>query len=171
MYSVFNRYSHHLLTNSIQSLKPKKIQKMITRLYTIITLCLVVNLYSCSAFANTPRPFSRPAKETTLYAFELSLPMPTTIFIGEAVSMVQGHNPKSMNPSIDSDALSDVSQVVVDFSSCFRPSIFAYAMFNVFGRFMAIYADYLPDHTIHADKVLIQILYLCQTLDEIRKGM
>ena len=147
---------------------------MITRLYTIITiitLCLLVDRYSCSAFANTSRTFSRPAKETTLYAFELSLPTPSTTFIGEALSMVQGHSPKLMNPSIDSDALSDVSQVVVDFSSYFRPSIFAYVMFNVFGRFMAIYADYLPDHTIHADKLLIQILYLFQTLDEIRKGM
>mmetsp|Transcript_44171 Transcript_44171/g.106432 ORF Transcript_44171/g.106432 Transcript_44171/m.106432 type:complete len:165 (-) Transcript_44171:90-584(-) len=71
------------------------------------------------------------------------------------------------NPAVESEVLADVAHVALDFSGIFRPSKYTMRLYSIGGRLLGLLADYLPDHTIHTEEVLIQLFFIFMTGQEI----
>ena len=70
-------------------------------------------------------------------------------------------------PDGESQLLNDAAHVVMDFSGIFRPSKSTMRLFSIGGRLLGLLADYLPDHTIHVEEVLIQLFFIFMTGQEL----
>lgn len=70
-------------------------------------------------------------------------------------------------PEGESELLNDAAHVALDFSGIFRPSKSTMRMFSIGGRLLGLLADYIPDHTVHVEEVLIQLFFICMTGQEL----
>ena len=71
------------------------------------------------------------------------------------------------SPDIESEFLEDMAHVASDFAGIFRPSKSTMRLFSIGGRLMSLMADYLPDHSIHAEELLIHLFFMGMTMKEV----
>eukprot|EP00526_Cylindrotheca_closterium_P020806 CAMPEP_0113605854 /NCGR_PEP_ID=MMETSP0017_2-20120614/2551_1 /TAXON_ID=2856 /ORGANISM="Cylindrotheca closterium" /LENGTH=206 /DNA_ID=CAMNT_0000514375 /DNA_START=48 /DNA_END=668 /DNA_ORIENTATION=+ /assembly_acc=CAM_ASM_000147 len=71
------------------------------------------------------------------------------------------------SPLVEAEVLSDMAHVALDFSGLLSPSKSMMRLYSIFGRLFALSADYLPDHTIHPEELLIQFFLICVTMREL----
>lgn len=74
------------------------------------------------------------------------------------------HIPTNMDTNVEVEILTDISHIVMDFSTFFSPSKSVLRCLLVLGRLIILYTDYLPDHTIHSEELVVQILLLLLTM-------
>jgi hypothetical protein len=75
----------------------------------------------------------------------------------------------SLDPSVGAELLTDMAHVSLDFAGMFSPSKSLIRLFAVVGRIFVISADYLPDHSIHPEELLIQLFLLTMTMKDLNK--
>lgn len=74
------------------------------------------------------------------------------------------------DPSIEAEVLNGMAHVAMDFSGMFSPSKSLYRFLSVIGRLFVISADYLPDHTINSEELLIQLFLIAVAMRELILG-
>jgi hypothetical protein len=72
-----------------------------------------------------------------------------------------------LDPSIEAELCTTMAHVALDFTSLASPSRSLMRLFAVIGRVFAISADYLPDHSIHTEELMIQVFLLSLALREL----
>ena len=70
-------------------------------------------------------------------------------------------------PEGESQLLNDAAHIALDFSGIFRPSKSTMRLFSIGGRLLGLLADYIPDHTIHVEELLVQLFFICMTGQEL----
>ena len=73
----------------------------------------------------------------------------------------------SSSPEVESEFLGDMAHMALDFSGLFRPTKKTMRLYSLGGRLLGLMADYVPDHSIHAEELLIQVFFMGMTLKEI----
>jgi hypothetical protein len=71
-----------------------------------------------------------------------------------------------LDPLIEAELCTTMAHVTMDFTSLASPSRSLMRRFSVIGRVFAISADYLPDHSIHTEELMIQVFLLSLALRE-----
>jgi hypothetical protein len=81
----------------------------------------------------------------------------------------------AFNPNVEAEVLTDVSHVIMDFPGFFIPSKSLLKIYSVVGRILVLLADYLPDHCIHSEELLVQLVLLAVGVNDVvklhKKGM
>lgn len=68
---------------------------------------------------------------------------------------------------VEAEVLTDMAHVALDFSGLLSPSKSMIRLYSIFGRLLALSADYLPDHVIHPEEFVIQFFLICVTMREL----
>jgi hypothetical protein len=63
-------------------------------------------------------------------------------------------------PDIEAEVLTDIDHVIIDFFAFFRPSKFLMKSCSVVGRLLLLFADYIPDHSVHPEELIVQLALL-----------
>lgn len=72
------------------------------------------------------------------------------------------------DPSIEAEMLNDMAHMAMDFSVFLTPpKSGVYRFLSVIGRLFTILADYLPDHSIHSEELLIQLFLLTLSVKDL----
>jgi hypothetical protein len=66
----------------------------------------------------------------------------------------------SIDPFLEAELLAGLAHVALDFTGFLSPSKSLIRLFSVVGRVFAISADYLPDHSIHTEELVIQVFLI-----------
>ena len=69
-------------------------------------------------------------------------------------------------PQVESQFLGDIS-MALDLSQLFRPNKKTIRMISLGGRLLGLMADYVPDHSIHAEELLVQLFFMGTAVKEI----
>jgi hypothetical protein len=72
-----------------------------------------------------------------------------------------------LNPDVEAEVLTNMCHVVMDFSGFFGLSKPSLQLCSVLGRILIIGADYLPDHNVHPEELIIQLVLLAINLNEV----
>ena len=64
------------------------------------------------------------------------------------------------DPGVEAEVCSTMAHLALDFTGFLSPSRSLLRIVSVIGRLFAISADYLPDHNIHPEELIIQIVLL-----------
>jgi hypothetical protein len=72
-------------------------------------------------------------------------------------------------PDVEAEFLTDVSHIIMDFSGFFTLSKSLLKVYSVVGRILVLLADYLPDHTIHSEELLVQLFLLSVGVNDMVK--
>jgi hypothetical protein len=133
--------------------------KQTTRLsiaFVILMLFLGSIQHDCHGFVHRPT-----ATATTTTA--VSPTFQRASMVGHAVvDPHQYHSLGSMfDPSLEAESLSIMAHVTLDFSGfVVTPSRSLLRLFAVLGRIFAISADYVVDHSIHTEELVIQLFLI-----------
>jgi hypothetical protein len=65
-----------------------------------------------------------------------------------------------LDPYVEAEVLTDMSHVALDFTSLLNSSKAFLKRSSVIGRVLVIFADYIPDHSIHPEELVIQLIML-----------
>ena len=71
------------------------------------------------------------------------------------------------SPEVESEFLGDMAHMAMDFSGLFRPTKQTMRLYTLGGRLLGLMADYVPDHSVHAEELVIQLFFMGMTLKEI----
>ena len=120
-----------------------------------------------NAFHHGPTFLSkRPSATTNCRAHEIGFSAAIescAILIGAADDAIP------LQPEIQAEVLTDMAHVALDFSTFFRPNKAALRLLTVVGRLSVLTADYLPDHSILPEELVIQLFLLgVSTLDVVK---
>jgi hypothetical protein len=97
-----------------------------------------------------------------------SLLLPTTMssFLLSGMSEISSST-QHLDPNVEAEVLTDMSHVALDFTPLSLTSLFNSSspkallkMTSVIGRVFVILADYIPDHSIHPEELVIQLVML-----------
>jgi hypothetical protein len=66
----------------------------------------------------------------------------------------------SLDPFLEAELFAGLAHVALDFTGFLSPSKSLIRLFSVVGRVFAISADYLPDHSIHTEELVIQVFLI-----------
>ena len=102
-----------------------------------------------SSFAESP-----VASSTLQFANALTLP-------------VQAAANAMSSPEVESEFLGDMAHMAMDISGLFRPTKQTMRLYTLGGRLLGLMADYVPDHSVHAEELVIQLFFMGMTLKEI----
>ena len=91
--------------------------------------------------------------------FLLDSPLPSSITSALLLSMSTTFS-TLLDPNVEAEILTDISHVVLDFTSLWNWSKPLLKKTSVIGRVLVIFADYIPDHSIHPEELVIQLLML-----------
>ena len=69
-------------------------------------------------------------------------------------------------PQVESQFLGDIS-MALDLSQLFRPNKKTMRVISLGGRLLGLMADYVPDHSIHAEELLVQLFFMGTAVKEI----
>jgi hypothetical protein len=69
--------------------------------------------------------------------------------------------------STEAEVFTGLAHVALDFSGIFSPSKSLIRLFAIVGRVFALSADYLPDHAIHPEELMIQLFFMCVAMREL----
>jgi hypothetical protein len=67
---------------------------------------------------------------------------------------------KLFNPDVEAELLGFMANVAFYFTGFVSPSKSMLRLFSVVGRILVIFADYLPDHSMHYEELAIQLVLL-----------
>jgi len=67
----------------------------------------------------------------------------------------------------ESEVLDNAMHAALDFTGIFRPSKSTQRLLSIGGRLLGLVADYIPDHNVHPEQVLIQLALICMTGQEL----
>ena len=81
---------------------------------------------------------------------------PATGFVTELLA-----TPMTADPLLEAELLNDCSHVALDLVTFFGPAKIAVRAAAVAGRLFAMAADYIPDHSMHPEEIVFQVLMLC----------
>lgn len=70
------------------------------------------------------------------------------------------------SPLVEAEVLTDMAYAL-DFSGMLSPSKSMMRLYSIFGRIFALSADYLPDHVIHPEELMIQAFLICMTMQKL----
>lgn len=143
--------------------------KRTTKVLSLLTAILL--WHESSAFLDAS---SIPQHAFSLLENNNAFSVPTTVSIGS--SPLEHADPFPFLSSlqiadssiVQAEVFSDLAHVALDFTGMLSPSksyIRLFAM--VFGRVFALSADYLPDHAIHPEELMIQVFFLCLAMREL----
>jgi hypothetical protein len=130
-------------------------------------------LCTTNAFVNAPGFVAkRPQTTYRVRDFHLSM-IDSSMLVGAFDSMLEQDLLSDaistlLPPDIEAEVLTDMSHVL-DLSGIFSPSKSRLRLFSIVGRIFTIYADYLPDHTIHPEELAVQLFLLGVSMREIVK--
>jgi hypothetical protein len=65
-----------------------------------------------------------------------------------------------LDPIVEAEVLTDMSHLALDFTSLLNSSKSLLKTSSVIGRVLVIFADYIPDHSIHPEEFVIQLFML-----------
>jgi hypothetical protein len=74
-----------------------------------------------------------------------------------------------LSPDIEAEVLTDMSYMVMDFSSFFGPSKPLRQWCSVLGRILIIGSDFLPDQNVHPEELVFQLFLLAINLKDVLK--
>ncbi|KAL3942925.1 MAG: hypothetical protein SGBAC_002953 [Bacillariaceae sp.] len=89
----------------------------------------------------------------------------SSLDIAESVPLTTAATTTS--PLVEAEVLTDMAHVALDFSGMLSPSKSMMRLYSIFGRIFALSADYLPDHVIHPEELMIQAFLICVTMREL----
>ena len=129
------------------------------------TLLLLSTMGNTHGFLQKRRQsFVRTAPTSTSGSFQTESregSTSTTTALSDMVSTV------AFDPLVEAELCTTMAHVALDFTSLASPSRSLIRLFAVIGRVFAISADYLPDHSIHTEELMIQIFLLSWALREL----
>jgi hypothetical protein len=64
------------------------------------------------------------------------------------------------DPNVEAEVLTDMSHLALDFTSLSSSSKALLKKSSVIGRVLILFADYIPDHSIHPEELAIQLIML-----------
>mmetsp|Transcript_10279 Transcript_10279/g.24646 ORF Transcript_10279/g.24646 Transcript_10279/m.24646 type:complete len:163 (-) Transcript_10279:109-597(-) len=102
---------------------------------------------------------SLPFPESPIFSSSSVLADTMALQVNEAATTV-------VTPEFESQFLGDISHLALDFSGIFRPSKSTMRLYSIGGRLLGLLADYVPDHTIHVEELLIQLFFILMTGQE-----
>jgi len=70
------------------------------------------------------------------------------------------------NPEVESEVVEGMVHMALESSGIFGPYENKVRLFSLGGRLLALMADYLPDHSIHTEGLLIQLFFMGMTIKE-----
>ena len=143
-----------------------------------------VCLNYCTAFMDfLSPPCTRPMMESlivpgSIFKGVLSAPQASSIpetsifsssleMVNTMATQVNQFTALTSDPEAESQLLNDAAHVALDFSGIFRPSKSTMRFFSIGGRLLSLLADYLPDHTIHMEELVIQLFFIFLTGQEL----
>ena len=140
---------------------------------TIITLIISALCFqNASAFLDMAIPVAAPsiiAPEAVFgdaFASFADSPLASsTMGIANAFAL-PAKSPFMPSPDFESQVLGDMA-MALNFSEIFRPSKKAMRMISLGGRLLGLMADYVPDHSIHTEELLIQLFFIGSAVKEI----
>ena len=97
-------------------------------------------------------------------------PLPSSPFVDATAvpsSPIHTEAPQGVSVELETEVLTDVSHVVLDFSSFLTPSKSVLRLCSVVGRVLILSVDYLPDHRINPEELAIQLFLLAVSLKDI----
>jgi hypothetical protein len=65
-----------------------------------------------------------------------------------------------LDPNMEEEVLTDMSHLALDFTSIMNSSKATLKKTSVIGRILVIFADYIPDHSIHPEELVYQLFLL-----------
>jgi hypothetical protein len=91
----------------------------------------------------------------------LDSPQLTTSMSALLLSMLSTTSSTLLDPNVEAEVLTDVSHLALDFTSLLNllPKSLLKKT-SVIGRVLVILADYIPDHSIHPEELVIQLFML-----------
>ena len=72
-----------------------------------------------------------------------------------------------LSPYLEAEVLQGMAHVALDFTSMFSPSRSSIRLATIVGRVFALSADYLPDHLIHPEELMIQLFLMGVAMREL----
>lgn len=79
----------------------------------------------------------------------------------------QGILAMAPNTDVEAEVLTTMAHVTMDFGGFLNPSKNLLRYFTVLGRVFVISADYISDHSIHTEELMIQIILMVLAIREI----
>mmetsp|Transcript_59456 Transcript_59456/g.64202 ORF Transcript_59456/g.64202 Transcript_59456/m.64202 type:complete len:150 (+) Transcript_59456:87-536(+) len=73
---------------------------------------------------------------------------------------------KDMSTEVEAEVLTAMAHITMDFTGLAKPSKHLIRIFVVIGRMLAISADYVADHSIHPEELLIQLFLMSVAIKE-----
>ena len=144
---------------------------------TIIAfVAFALGFQSTSAFVDIalPLPVAAPmVAPGTLFgdamsAFAESPLDSSTLGLANAFALpIQSAATVMSSPDVESQFLGDMAHMALDFSGIFRPTKNTMRLCTLGGRVLALMADFVPDHWIHPEELLIQVFFMGMTVKEI----
>ena len=92
--------------------------------------------------------------------FLLDSPLPSSTTSALLPSMSTPCSSTLLDPNVEAEVLTDISHVALDFTSQWNWSKPLLKKTSVIGRVLVIFADYIPDHSIHPEELVIQLIML-----------
>jgi hypothetical protein len=71
------------------------------------------------------------------------------------------------DPTVEAGLLTGMAHVMLDFSGFVNPSKRELRLFALIGRLLVLSADYLPDHLIKPEELVVQLFLLSITMKEL----
>ena len=76
-----------------------------------------------------------------------------------------------MDPNVEAEVLTDISHIALDFTSLLNSSKALLKKTSVLGRVLIIFADYIPDHSIHPEELVIQLFMLGLAIKNLTRSL
>ena len=83
------------------------------------------------------------------------------------LSQQEGILAMAPNADVEAEVLTTMAHVTMDFGGFLNPSKNLLRYFTVLGRVFVISADYISDHSIHTEELMIQIILMVIAIREI----
>jgi hypothetical protein len=84
----------------------------------------------------------------------------TTISSLQLIIMSPPTSSTLLDPNMEAEVLTDMSHLALDFTSVMNSSKVLLKMTSVIGRVLVIFADYIPDRSIHPEELVFQLFML-----------
>jgi hypothetical protein len=107
---------------------------------------------------------SMAVEEEVIFHIAASPIMPST---SSSFLMAAASAADPLDPSFGAEVLAGMAHLGLDFTSMLSPSKSLIRLFALIGRIFAISADYLPDHAIHPEELLIQLFLMGVTMKDL----
>ena len=135
-----------------QQSEPNWAMKTIHLFSTSIVICLLLLWMPSSTAFSLQAPLFRKRTQTA------------TCHDGSLLQSTRLHALIPADPDVEAEVCSTIAHLALDFTCFLSPSRSIIRILSVMGRLFAISADYLPDHNIHPEELIIQVVLLSLAL-------